>query len=230
MIGNDVVDLRDAETRPGKRTPAFDARVFTSAERARIAGAPDPARERWTYWAAKEAAFKLARKCQPGSSFIPRRFEVELGGGWKQAAAQSQRTGRVLWEGGSFDCDGLSGPGFVHALCREVGAPPPDYLICERVKSLSAKGAHPDAPSRAVRRLALRALARRLEVDEEALEIRKRGKIPFLYKGDQRLAADLSFSHHGQLIAFACRLEGMAGHSLSARLPAPGSQVGGLRP
>ena len=230
MIGNDIVDLRDAETRPGERTPAFDTRVFTSAERARIAGAPDPVRERWTLWAAKEAAFKLARKCQPGSSFIPRRFEVELNGSWKPGAADWKRAGRVNWEGGSFDCDWVSGPGFVHALCREIGAPPPDCLMCERVEALAAKGAHPDAPSRAVRRLALRVLARRMEVDEDALEIRKRGRIPFLYQDNQRLAADLSLSHHGQQVAFACRLEGTVGHPLSTRPPAPSALVGGLRP
>ena len=99
----------------------------------------------------------------------------------------------------------------------------------ERVEALAAKGAHPDAPSRAVRRLLLRVFARRMKVDEKALEIRKHGGIPFLYHRGQRMAADLSLSHHGEQVAFACRLGEMAAYSPSVSPQAEAAVARGLR-
>ena len=62
MIGNDVVDLEDPETRPETFRPRFDERVFDPVERRAIAHDPRPHARRWAHWAAKEAAYKLARQ------------------------------------------------------------------------------------------------------------------------------------------------------------------------
>ncbi len=78
MIGNDVVDLRDRDARPETLHPRFDARVFSPAERLALERSEDPDRQRWRLWSAKEAAYKLARKLDPSSTFSPSRFEVEL--------------------------------------------------------------------------------------------------------------------------------------------------------
>jgi phosphopantetheinyl transferase (holo-ACP synthase) len=209
MIGNDIVDLLDPDAQPSERTPAFDARVFTPAEQARIAASRDGVRERWIIWAAKEAAYKLARKCDARTPFVPKRFEVKPGtarAAASPAAGRGHLQGRVSWDGGVFDCDWISAPGFVHALCRKPATPAPDCLAIERVEALGAPDARPDAPSRAVRRLARCEIARALGVDPGALEIRQTGRIPFLYLDQGPLAADLSLSHHGTRVAFACRL------------------------
>jgi hypothetical protein len=61
--------------------------------------------------------------------------------------------------------------------------------------------------SDAVRRLARRALAERLEVSEESLELRKHGRVPVLFaRGRQVEGVDVSLSHHGELVAFASQL------------------------
>ena len=77
-VGNDIVDLRDPETRPGALHPRFDARVFTPAERERIGPDEQGHRMRWLMWAAKESAYKAAKKLDPRTVFSPSRFEVEL--------------------------------------------------------------------------------------------------------------------------------------------------------
>ncbi|MGH7855988.1 MAG: 4'-phosphopantetheinyl transferase family protein, partial [Candidatus Binatia bacterium] len=87
MVGNDVIDLRDPETAPGSQHPRFDARVFAPAERALLGASTDARRLRWILWAAKEAAYKVARKIDARAVFSPRRFVVDL-------AAR-----HVLWEG-----------------------------------------------------------------------------------------------------------------------------------
>jgi len=61
MLGNDVVDLLDAESQPETFRPRFDERVFTEAERSEIAKSSRPLALRWALWSAKEAAYKLAK-------------------------------------------------------------------------------------------------------------------------------------------------------------------------
>ncbi len=194
MIGNDVVDLRDPDAAPTWRTPAFDARVFSPAERAKIAESTDGVRERWLIWTAKEAAFKVARKGDDAAAFIPRRFEVTPRPGLRA---------RVLWGASSFECQWVSEQGFVHALCFLPGADEPNCVGFERVDVAEVEDSSPEALSRAARRLAKQKIARVLAVPEGALEIRKSNRIPFLCLRGQPLAGDLSLSHHGAMVAFA---------------------------
>ena len=77
MVGNDIVDLDDMEVRTGPAHSRFDIRVFSLEERLAIAAAPEPNRLRWSLWAAKEAAYKVAVKRNPDVIFSPSRFTVE---------------------------------------------------------------------------------------------------------------------------------------------------------
>ena len=235
MIGNDVVDLLDEEARVTERTPAFDARVFTASERERILAAEDAPRMRWLMWAAKEAAYKLARKRDAGLGFSPRRFEV----GPFRVVDEHRRpatrlSGRVRMGGLRVECEWISAPDFVHALCREPALPPPQCTAVQRFEPLEGL---PGDPGVLVRRLAVREIARTLGVPEDTLRIVKRDRIPFLYLGGREAGADLSLSHHGSVVAFACwfpprqELAGPEGRSLVAsQPPQPSSADGGLVP
>ena len=66
----------------------------------------------------------------------------------------------------------------------------------------------PETPSRAVRELLCERLAPRLGVNADELEVRRRGRVPFLWLRGKPAAIDLSLSHHGDWLAFACELVG----------------------
>ena len=88
MLGNDIVDLGDPESRAEGRHARFDGRVFDETERVLIDAAPEPERVRWLLWAAKESAYKAARKEDPHTVFAPSCFVVRLegdarGGPWR---------------------------------------------------------------------------------------------------------------------------------------------------
>ena len=78
VLGNDVVDLHDPDSNPESHPPRFDERVFSPTERACIRANPGLPSLRWWFWAAKEAAFKSARKRDHKVVFSPPRFEVEI--------------------------------------------------------------------------------------------------------------------------------------------------------
>src|SRR3990172_11249674 len=92
MVGDARVDLGDPEARESALPPRFDARVFAPAERAALGASPASGRLRWILWAAKEAAYKLARKLDPGVAFSPSRFVVSL---------DATLRGRVAFAGGA---------------------------------------------------------------------------------------------------------------------------------
>jgi phosphopantetheinyl transferase (holo-ACP synthase) len=193
MVGNDVVDLGDAETCNGPAHPRFDARVFAPSEQAALAASDAANRLRWSLWAAKEAAYKLAVKQSPGLVFSPRRFVVSL---------RSDLPDEVSTPVGIFDVALASKGDALHAVAKARGAPTPAI-------GLTNAGSEVDA-SKAVRRFAARCLAERLAVTPGDLHFGRRGRVPTLQlRGDSR-RFDLSLSHHGRYLAFACAIDGSA--------------------
>ena len=197
MVGNDVVDLRDREARVETLNPRFDARVFTAAERLALERSGDRNRQRWSLWSAKEAAYKVARKLDASATFSPSRFGVEL---------DRDACGSVCYRGRRFAVRVLEQAGGLHALATcEAAADAELVHALERLPASSVL--RPGELSREARRLACERMAPRLGVAAADLEVRSRERIPELWLGDERLPVDLSLSHHGQLVAFACALK-----------------------
>ncbi len=203
MLGNDVVDLADPETAAGAQHPRFDARVFDEAEQAAIVGAADPRRVRWATWAAKEAAFKAARRLDAATVFAPQRFHVA----WVSSARASVSHAARRFE---IEIEELADA--LHAIARWEGERKGDVLSgTEHVAVLVPDRGDPQAPSHAARALVRARLARWLEVVEERIDVTPVGGLPGLHLDGQRLDATLSFSHHGRFAAFACRIGRGAG-------------------
>jgi phosphopantetheinyl transferase (holo-ACP synthase) len=191
MLGNDVVDFGDAESRAAGLHPRFDRRVFDPVERAWIAASPHGEHVRWLIWAAKESAYKAARKQDPRTVFAPVRFAVRRAGVSRATVVAGTRR---------FDVDLVMNARHVHAVARGTADSPGP--LCTAVAPLPA-GA---TPSDAVRQLVVATLAPILGVTCDALSIRRHGRIPELWLHGRRSAADLSLSHHGRFVAFACVL------------------------
>jgi phosphopantetheinyl transferase (holo-ACP synthase) len=182
MLGNDVVDLADA----GGRHPRFDARVFTTAERALIAADP---RLRGVLWAAKESAYKAARKEDARTVFSPSRFLVRLEDARHATVAAGERR---------FAVELSPGDGYVHAVARGAGDPP--ATVCTAVETRAAGADESDA----VRRLTVDTIERVTGI--AGFAVVRDSRIPSLRVNGHAVAADLSLSHHGRFVAFACVL------------------------
>ncbi|HJO23565.1 MAG: 4'-phosphopantetheinyl transferase superfamily protein [Myxococcota bacterium] len=189
MLGNDVVDLADPEVRGGPAHPRFDARVFSPPERRALESESAPNRLRWTLWAAKEAAYKLAVKRDPNAIFAASRFVVRLDGA---------SHGQVAHPGGCVAVTLDVRDDTVHAVARDTAA-------SEVVIGLASCADSTDA-SAAVRHLAVHDVASRLGVTQSDLQLGRRGRIPTLSLRGSDRHLDLSLSHHGRYVAFACEV------------------------
>jgi len=220
MVGNDVVDI--ADTRRRARHVRFDARVFSDRERRAIEGDDDREARRWAHWAAKESAYKVAKRRDPDAIFSPVKFSAEFDGGFAAARSRSSETSIDSAERDRAAEPMLDGElrGFVrhgsdrypvrvrrsgdciHAVAVAPGHRPDSML--------AGVGPYPDdtgadSPSRAVRRLAIRDLAPRFKAAADGLVVRSSERIPELQHRDGRVVAMLSLSHHGRFVAYACQ-------------------------
>ena len=195
MVGNDVVDLADAEVRSSPLHPRFDQRVFSPLERealqerAALETRAWPDRLRWILWAAKEAAYKLRKQSDPSTIFSPSRFEVSL---------DDALRGTVEHEGKRLRVEVTVVGDLVHAVATLSGSE------SEIVTGVEASD-RPNA-SRAVRTLTVRNLAQRLGLPESGLCVLRTGRVPRLEVVGRNRRLDLSLSHHGRYVAFACDL------------------------
>jgi hypothetical protein len=187
MLGDDVVDLRDPEAAPGATHPRFDERVFGAAERALIGDGDFASALRWTLWAAKESAFKAARRIDPRAAFSPARFVVRLADGGGAS---------VIRDGRRFAVRIVRRDDAVHAAAVAQPALAADLLVeSARVPA--------DDPSAAVRRFALDRLADCLPIDRARLAIAGWRKVPLLLVDGRPSPVVVSLSHHGEVIGFA---------------------------
>ena len=254
MLGDDVVDIRDADSVPESFRPRFDSRVFSEEERRAIAHDRDPLARRWAHWAGKEAAYKLARQIDPSFIFSPRRLEIEFESMSGEASRRTERRGFVRFMGHAtngaipndsgdasrrFDTeDGTSralparaevrsfeSEDYVHVVALPVGA---DWgAVDHAAEPLEATDRDPDD---AVRKLAIREIARSLGVTRSRLSVgfsdarcggwaegaprsvlgrslsvraTPRRSNPLIELDGVATSLVLSLAHHGRFISFA---------------------------
>ena len=195
LVGNDVVDLHDPESCPGALHARFDARVFTSVELGAlgVSGVACQHDLRWTLWAAKESAYKVAKKLDPAVRFLPRDFVVER-------IAEGRAV--VMHETGPFEVQLEQTDEWVHAIATVSAASAPSTTrpVGDGVERLEVPGAD---PSRTVRELTCQALGSWMSSPPGQIQIVTDGGIPVALWRNRRLPVDLSLSHHGRFVAWA---------------------------
>ena len=227
FVGVDVVDLRDRRCDGKVHDARFLTRVLNDVERGALAAAPDPTATLWRLWAAKEAAFKVVSKVRGAPpAFVHAAFCVDLPGPQSRSGL-----GNVEWEDVSVFIYWREMPGRIAALAwNGVAADgPPEWawgaaadidpeptapmdMLLEKLSERERPPVH-SRNSALVRLAARAALARALEVDEARVEVvcgeGPKGHVPPEALIDGRAApADVSFSHHGEWLAWAIRPTG----------------------
>jgi len=144
-------------------------------------------------WAAKESAFKALKKLDPRTVFSPQRLIVRL----ETASAGSVRYGeRLLSVGVKID------RGACHAVTSVEVVP--RAIIVSGIRRLTPDLAEKPRPT--VRAFAIHLLAPLLGAPERDLAVMSERRVPRLHLAGRPAPVDLSLSHHGRFVAFACAL------------------------
>jgi len=111
----------------------------------------------------------------------------------------------VTCEGDTFPVQVWEEAGSVHAIAT-TGILVDNNILSGMEYLESEEAVDCDLPGKAVRALAIRELSQRLGIASEELSICQSGRIPTLLHNGEPTDIDLSLSHHGRLIAFACEV------------------------
>ena len=175
-VGNDLVWLGDPANQNRHSDRKLTGRILTIHEQALLKTSSDPDRLLWSFWAAKEAAFKVWKRLAPETVFSPSRFEV---------AADA-----VRYDGNEIPVRWWYGSQWVHAVAGYD-----QQTIITKVESLTGE------PSQAVRALAVKTM-----VEEGLPVGLIEGRPPGYFVAGKDAGVCLSLSHDGPYLAVAFRV------------------------
>jgi len=183
----------------------------------------------WSFWACKEAAYKVIKKSHNEDSFMPRRWSVNIrlqstnhtassgaesndrlinNIGQHNQPQTSYREGQVIIPGRDAVYVRLfSHPSYVHCVGAD-SLSTLDYLNWGIDVLTQREDGRNDNPSSFARQCLVRSLAGFLHLNFSDIKIRriKKGAVlqpPSVYIGGKRSAIDVSLSHDGRFIAYA---------------------------
>ncbi|MBN1663654.1 MAG: 4'-phosphopantetheinyl transferase superfamily protein [Deltaproteobacteria bacterium] len=208
-VGNDIVDLTNPLNVKKIDDPRFIKRVLTAAEREQLTASKYPLEILWSFWAAKETAYKVCRKLDLHAAFSPRLYQVSLDEAGERQG-KSGIEGRILAGKVSATCGDIRirvmiSREYVHCMGTE-GTSGLESMVWE-VGRMEGPESEADESS-FVRNLAIKGLSIRLEKPPDAIEI-KRFKSdgglgpPFVYIEGKAAPIDISLSHDGPFAAYA---------------------------
>jgi phosphopantetheinyl transferase (holo-ACP synthase) len=201
LVGNDIVDLREA----GTPSPRFVARVLAPEERAAARAPADV----WRRWSAKEAAFKALARRAPALPFAHRRFVVDVEAG---VVRHPEGDVQVAWsalDGEALSCVGWQGPGEVVGATAALDDVEAEAAAVGRSLSPREAAGIVGRPSHGVRMLAKLTICEHLAIEWAEVEVlRPGGAAPQAWWRGARLPGiELSLSHDGRYVACAVALE-----------------------
>ncbi|MRR15212.1 MAG: 4'-phosphopantetheinyl transferase superfamily protein [Deltaproteobacteria bacterium] len=220
-IGNDVVDL----TNPANVQRSTDLRllkkILTDTEIDQVRSAREPAALLWSFWACKEAAYKVMKKQTGDAAFLPRRWSVcfrrpqaaDLRSSLRPVEVQNQSPAAVTaGYVASAERDDIpfllhSFPSYVHSLAADRI----DLLdkILWRVAVLPDGGEEGADPSAYVRACLKDDLSGFLRAERTRIHICRapcgRGELdpPAVYLDGVQTPIEISLSHDGRFAAYA---------------------------
>lgn len=228
LLGNDIVDLKQAGVRGKWQHSRFVARVFTKAEQTFIQDSPEPDLALWSLWAAKESAYKLISKITSPPVFSHKRFaavlqdamQVNSGGApfsmpinfedqvisieIKITRNYILAEGQFASGGAAADYDVISG---VEQITAAEEAEWPNELLLEKKFSAAERESIHHAAAARARILCKQAITKKISGDISRLQIIRpvrggKSQPPYVLHDDQRCDIDISLSHHGQWVAW----------------------------
>lgn len=187
MIGNDIVDLAEAQLKSNWQRPRFLDKLFTLKEQDTIQSSENTFVMVWRLWSMKEAAYKLFTQLHPSRFYSPKQFECEI----------QDSKGKVNYK--TFECFTTTEITKKYILSEARLSKAEIASEAQEIKTNS-----PKTQSDAVKALLLSAISKKFNLITEDLNIVKSEfGMPSVYHLSKKLNLGVSISHHGCYAAYA---------------------------
>jgi phosphopantetheine--protein transferase-like protein len=186
MVGNDIVDLTEANLKSNWQRPRFLEKLFSSHEQHLIQNTDDSFLMVWRLWSMKEAAYKLFTQLHPSRFYNPKQFECEI----------NDLKGNVKYK--VFECyvDTRITSQFILSEAR-LSLKHMDSA-CLYIASRSSK-----IQSDILKEAILSKVSERFNIIKQDLKlIKSEFGIPYVHQNSKKSNISISISHHGNYGAF----------------------------
>lgn len=187
MIGNDIVDLKEAKLKSNWQRPRFLEKLFTLKEQQFIHNSDNAFLMVWRLWSIKEAAYKLYTQLNPNRFYNPKQFECDINSldsivrykDFQCFVTTKISTQYILSEARLVSCEIISD--------------------CIEIPNNSSK-----IQSSIMTSYVLNAVSNAFSIAKEHLKIVKSEfGIPQIYQNSKKINISISISHHGNYGAYA---------------------------
>ena len=186
MIGNDIVDLKQAAKDSNWKRPRFLEKIFTQAEQSIIFSAENKDQTVWLLWSMKEAAYKAYVREFEHSFFNPKRIQCQMG---------LNDEGVVSVDDKIYYVRTIITSEYVHSTASNSK----DYFPKTDLFKLFHSNQSEEVKTRLMHQI-----FNKRERDLNLIQIKKTALgVPNLFLNDQQIFDALSLSHHGKYGAFA---------------------------
>lgn len=220
FIGNDIVSIKHTIENKHFLTQRYLDKLFTPSEQSFIWSTHMPAYAVWLMWTAKESAYKIYNKQSGKRMYHPKKFEVTVADKHlstyiksvqprecitnESVQLNSSLFGKVNTPSGEVFVYFFPTRNFIHTLAAENEV----YLKNIRWEVSSISSTEFNEQSIQVRQLAKKRIAEELEINPDALEIKRhslKGKTgpPHIYHEGKKIKNDISITHDADLVAYA---------------------------
>lgn len=191
-IGNDLVDLTCLSPRANRLDQAYLHKICTLLEKQAIHSSQDPVRRLATYWAIKEAAYKVYVQQTGHRFFRPKAFEVY--------STETENKGYVRTPLGRLFFQEQQLPAYVHVTCMQSS----QAFINLTCKVVPLEEASKYNRSHTLKEIACCHLTRTLGLPKYSLTIHTNiHRIPSVQDAHGPISVSLSLSHDGNWGAYA---------------------------
>lgn len=189
MIGNDIVDLKQAKIESNWQRKGFLKKVFTEEEQTIILNANNSFKMVWKIWAMKESAYKIYLQQQNHRFFDPKKIQCKL---------FDKKNGSVIIHKKEFQIFSRITDNYI---CTIATLKKSDQII-ESQFYISEKN-YTNQHKEVRKRLKCK-VAEQWKIPLRDLSVRKNKKgIPGLYQNNIPLDLAFSISHHGNYGAYS---------------------------
>ncbi|AUC83035.1 4'-phosphopantetheinyl transferase superfamily protein [Lacinutrix sp. Bg11-31] len=183
MIGNDIVDLKQATIDSNWKRPRFLDKVFTKKEQEFILASENKHQTVWLLWSMKEAAYKVNVQQFGKRFFNPKRIECEL---------VSLEKGMVSIDSNNYFTESIITNEYIHSIAT----------LNSKRSYVSAYFKMENSNYKIQSKTLKKKFLEFLNLD--LIEIRKNDvRVPKLFQNGKKLNTCFSLTHHGKYSAFA---------------------------
>lgn len=183
MIGNDIVDLKQAAKDSNWKRPRFLDKVFTQKEQSIISSSENKNQMVWLLWSMKEAAYKAYVREFKHRFINPKRIQCQLG---------LNNEGVVKINQNIYYLRTLITSDYVHSIASNSKEKFPKINLFKfnQIEDVRTRIIHQ--------------ISNRKDRDLNSIKIKKTTLgVPNLFLNDVQILEALSISHHGEYGAFA---------------------------